>query len=230
MVLETKIKKFKRAPRELNTLGMIVYLIALTLLAVVALAADAALGSPATPAERTVEIEPTPARVETAIKALLKSVKSSDPRVLKAAKRAELIFNEAKHYNQDPFTVLASLFCESSLHSGIQADSEYQEWGMAQAHGLAKRKCQEEMKERGIDFESEQGQIGCGAFLLNYWEQDCDYLAQDLKQCKRYAKKCTGAVSAYITGDCNAAKLSKPIASKVSYRLRLAAKLDKLSR
>lgn len=222
------VKKSQKSRRELNNLGVAVFLIAASILAVLFLWVNDALSEPV--AEEAPAVQPSPERVGTAIKFLMQNVNPRDARVKRAEETGKLIFEESDYYGLDPFLVLSTVFCESSLKSGIQADSKYQEWGMAQVHGTARNLCFAEMRSRGIDPTSEHGQIGCSAFNLSYWENDCGFIARDLEQCQNYKQHCGGAVSAYISGSCQRAKKSKAVASKVSYRLRFARKLDRVTR
>jgi len=227
--MNTTSRKNVGPHRPLNNLGVALYLMLLSVLALVFLWVNEAMSEPAV--EESLPAEVTPTRVATAIKFLMRNVNPKDPRVKKAEITGALIHDEAKHYGLDPFLVLSRVYAESSLKPGDQSVGKArQEWGLAQVHGTAKRLCYQEMRSRGIDPESDHGQIGCSAFNLAYWEDQCGWLAKDVKTCSSHKTNCGGAVSAYLTGSCGRAQKSKLVASKVSYCFRLAQRLDRVTR
>lgn len=139
-----------------------------------------------------------------------------DPRHHLIEEAAKAIDENCEQYGLDPALVAASIYAESSYDPKAIGFSDG-ETGVMQVHGRARRQCQ----AAGLDLTKLEDQIQCGSRWLAYLETSvCGELFVDRERClaKKDAKSCSGAMAAYISGNC---KSTKAIAKKVSYRLRL---------
>jgi len=175
-------------------------------------------------------ILPTIDDVEQSIKGWLGKIR--DSRWKKALQTATYIIEESLHYDYDPYLTLSIMIRESSLRSRVQSTSSLREWGYAQAHGEALALCRRELKQRGIDYKSERGQVACVLVTLNKGVETCGVLVEDQDLCftrrkhkNQQRKGCSGALSFYVSGSCKRANKSLGVSSAVLLRLKLAISL-----
>lgn len=141
-----------------------------------------------------------------------------DPRHNLIEDAAKAIDQNCALYGLDQALVAACIYAESSFDPKAIGFSDG-ETGVMQVHGSARRQC----KVVGLDLTKLEDQIQCGSRWLSYLERSvCGVLFADKEKClkKKDKRSCSGAMSAYISGSCDAG--SKKIAKKVAYRLRLA--------
>lgn len=191
-------------PRHvLNDKGVFLLLLLLAILSAVTLVVQEAASDPP-----VVEQADDSQTVQGAISWLLRGTRPTDPRHERTPLLASHIEREATYYSVDPYLLLATLFAESSLR--LNQEGTIGEVGMGQLHGKARTDALEELRGRGIDSESLQGQVAQSAWLL----QDCKGACGDVQQ----------ALSRYLTGRCRYDPVGK-IGKKVRYRWSLAGKL-----
>lgn len=139
-----------------------------------------------------------------------------DPRHHLIEDAARAITENSKRYDLDPALVAACIYAESSYDPKAIGFSDG-ETGVMQVHGKARYRC----KRAGLDLTKMSDQIQCGAYWLSYLEKSvCGVVAKDPDRCmnKKDKTSCSGAMSAYISGRCQA---TKSLAKKVAYRFRL---------
>ena len=214
---------------ELNKLGVAVFVLSLWGLSelVLILAPSPAHAREPVPGDegRTALVE----HLELGIQYLLRRVSPADPRRERAEWIADTIAEESALAGVDrPHLVLAMAFLESSLKPDVEG--AIGEWGYMQTHGRAARLCREELEPRGVELRSEQGQIACGVLTLKRLIEDCGYVARDEDLCSRSSRwGCEGALSAYLTGRCAAARENGRVAWGAARRLALAARLEQVT-
>ena len=212
---------------ELNKLGVAVFVLALWgvsegILCVAEARADEPVGDPDEGHAALVD------HLELGIGYLLRQVSPADPRRARARWISETIAQESKWAGVDrPHLVLAMAFLESSLKPDVEGSIG--EWGYMQTHGRAAALCRRELEPRGVELRSEQGQIACGVLTLRRLIEDCGYVARDEELCARSSRwGCEGALAAYLTGRCGAARANRRVAWGVARRLDLASRLERV--
>lgn len=163
--------------------------------------------------------------VELAIRYMLRDVPPRDKRLQDAGELSQVIVEESDAAKVDPFLVTSMMFYESSFKP--EAQGSVQEWGLLQVHPGANR-CKDLFDSRGLDKGSMSGQVACGVLHLVDGLATCGYLVKDEELCVKHRKKCSGALSRYLSGDCRKAGKSESVSFGVARRLSLKTRLKRL--